>query len=80
MQEGDRARRDGAIGLQCDPVVVGRRGRGQNEKKNPAHSPERKEEGPASTWAADGGAGSRRAVGLVSVACGNEEGGQLPDN
>ena len=49
-------------------------------KKNPAHSPERKEEGPASTWAADGGAGSRQAVGLVSVACGNEEGGQLPDN
>ena len=37
MQEGDRARRDGAIGLQCDPVVVGRRGRGQNKKKPLTH-------------------------------------------
>ena len=41
-------------------------GAGLVSKKNPAHSPERKEEGPALTWAADAGAGSRRAVGLVS--------------
>ena len=38
-------------------------GAGLVSKKNPAHSPVRKEEGPAST---DAGAGSRRAVGLVS--------------